>query len=35
MEPAPLPGQHTAEVCADLPGMEDSDIARLSYQGVV
>jgi crotonobetainyl-CoA:carnitine CoA-transferase CaiB-like acyl-CoA transferase len=35
MEPAPLLGQHTAEVFADLLGMDDSDIAGLRDQGVV
>ena len=35
MEPAPLLGQHTAEVFAELLGIDDSGIARLRDRGVV
>jgi benzylsuccinate CoA-transferase BbsF subunit len=28
-EPAPLPGQHTAEICRELLGLDDADIDRL------
>jgi benzylsuccinate CoA-transferase BbsF subunit len=33
--PAPLLGQHTAEVCRDLLGMDDDEIERLTAAGVL
>jgi len=33
--PAPLLGQHTREVCRDLLGLDDADIARLAEDGVL
>ena len=33
--PAPLLGQHTRQVCAELLGMEESEIAELEAQGVL
>jgi crotonobetainyl-CoA:carnitine CoA-transferase CaiB-like acyl-CoA transferase len=33
--PAPLLGQHTAQVCRDILGMSDADIAALMQEGVL
>lgn len=33
--PAPLLGQHTAEICRDLLGMDDAEIAELTAEGVL
>jgi crotonobetainyl-CoA:carnitine CoA-transferase CaiB-like acyl-CoA transferase len=33
--PAPLPGQHTAEICRELLGLDDAEIARLVAAGAL
>ncbi|MCW2548097.1 MAG: CoA transferase [Mycobacterium sp.] len=34
-EPAPLPGQHTAQICRELLGADDTEIARLAGIGAI
>jgi benzylsuccinate CoA-transferase BbsF subunit len=34
-EPAPLPGQHTVEICKELLGLDGSDIERLIAAGAL
>ena len=34
-EPAPMPGQHTIEICRQLLGADDAEIARLVEQGAI
>jgi crotonobetainyl-CoA:carnitine CoA-transferase CaiB-like acyl-CoA transferase len=34
-EPAPLPGQHTAQICRELLGMDDAELAHLAAQGAI
>jgi benzylsuccinate CoA-transferase BbsF subunit len=33
--PAPLLGQHTVEICHDLLGLSDSEIAQLQQEGAL
>jgi crotonobetainyl-CoA:carnitine CoA-transferase CaiB-like acyl-CoA transferase len=34
-DPAPLPGQHTAEICRELLGADDAELARLAGVGAI
>jgi len=33
--PAPLPGEHTAEICSQLLGLDEAGIARLAETGAI
>jgi crotonobetainyl-CoA:carnitine CoA-transferase CaiB-like acyl-CoA transferase len=34
-DPAPLPGQHTAEICKDLLGLDEGDVEKLVAAGAL